>query len=98
MRREHDSIGVLAVPEEAYYGVQSLRGQENFPITGQRLHPQLIRALAEVKKAAARSNRDAGLLARDKAEAILRACDEVLAGEVVIRLTACSSKHRLDMF
>ena len=80
MRREHDSIGVLAVPEEAYYGVQSLRGQENFPITGQRLHPQLIRALAEVKKAAARSNRDAGLLARDKAEAILRACDEVIAG------------------
>lgn len=80
MRQEHDSIGTLAVPEQAYYGVQSLRGQENFPITGRRLHPQLITALAEVKKAAALCNRDAGLLDPARANAVLRACDEIIAG------------------
>ena len=82
MRTERDSIGTLEVPEEAYYGVQSLRAKQNFPITGQRLHPQMIRALAEIKKAAALCNRDAGRLAPDKAGAIVAACDEVLAGRL----------------
>lgn len=80
MRMESDSIGTMEVPKEAYYGVQALRAKQNFPITGQSLHPVFIRNLAEVKKAAAQSNRNALALPADKAEAIIRACDEVIRG------------------
>lgn len=80
MRMESDSIGTMEVPKEAYYGVQALRAKQNFPITGQRLHPAFIRNLAKVKKAAAQSNRNALALPADKAEAIIRACDEVIRG------------------
>ena len=80
MRMESDSIGTMEVPKEAYYGVQALRAKQNFPITGQRLHPAFIRNLAKVKKAAAQSNRNALALPADKAEAIIRACDEVIPG------------------
>ena len=52
MRMESDSIGTMEVPKEAYYGVQTLRAKQNFPITGQSLHPVFIRNLAKVKKAA----------------------------------------------
>ncbi len=52
-RIEHDFLGDREVPADAYYGVQTLRGAENFPITGLPLHPALIRAMAIVKKAAA---------------------------------------------
>ena len=80
MRMESDSIGTMEVPKEAYYGVQALRAKQNFPITGQSLHPVFIRNLAKVKKAAAQSNRNALALPADKAEAIIRACDEVIRG------------------
>ena len=68
MRMESDSIGTMEVPKEAYYGVQALRAKQNFPITGQSLHPVFIRNLAKVKKAAAQSNRNALALPADKAE------------------------------
>ena len=55
-RLEHDSIGDKQVPKEAYYGVQSLRAKENFHITGHGMHPQLIIAVAQIKKAAALTN------------------------------------------
>ncbi len=80
-RTEADSIGEKEIDINAYYGVQSLRGAENFPITGTMMHPELINALALVKKAAAMTNRDSGRMAADKAEAIMQACDEVLAGK-----------------
>lgn len=81
-RVEKDSIGVKDVPADVYYGVQSLRAAENFPITGLRMHPELIRSLACIKKAAALANREAGLLDVSRADAIVRACDEILAGRL----------------
>ena len=81
-RLEADSIGTMEVPAEAYYGVQALRAKQNFPITGTKLHPAFIRNLAQIKKAAAITNNNAGLLPEDKADAIVRACDEVIAGKL----------------
>ena len=81
-RVEKDSIGAKDVPADVYYGVQSLRAAENFPITGLRMHPELIRSLAYIKKAAALANREAGLLDASRADAIVRACDEILAGKL----------------
>uniref|UniRef100_UPI0040376611 aspartate ammonia-lyase n=1 Tax=Roseburia hominis TaxID=301301 RepID=UPI0040376611 len=80
MRLESDSIGTMEVPEEAYYGVQTLRAKENFAITGNKMHPVFIKELAKVKKACAITNRNAGSLELELAEAIIRACDEVIRG------------------
>jgi aspartate ammonia-lyase len=79
---EHDFLGDREVPVGAYYGVQTLRGAENFPITGYRIHPALIRAMAIVKKAAALANRDTGHLEPRIADAIAAAADEVIAGKL----------------
>lgn len=81
-RLESDSIGEKEIPIDAYYGVQSLRGAENFPITGVMMHSELIKALAQLKKACAMTNRDSGRLPDDKAEAIIRACDEIIEGKL----------------
>lgn len=81
-REEHDSIGTLQVPCEAYYGVQTLRALRNFPMTGQRMHPQMIANLALIKKAAAQVNAQAGLLPQPIADAIERACDDILQGKL----------------
>ena len=62
MREEHDSIGVISLPENAYYGVQSMRAKENFPMTGRLMHPYMIDALVLIKKAAAIANQRAGML------------------------------------
>ena len=80
LRTESDSIGEKGVPEYAYYGVQSLRAAENFHITGLKMHPELIRSLAFIKKAAAISNRKVGLLNEKITEAIIKACDEIIMG------------------
>ena len=79
-RLESDSIGTMEVPEDAYYGVQSLRAKKNFPITGNKMHPVFIKELAKVKKACAITNRNAGCLDAGYAEAIIRACEEVIRG------------------
>ena len=79
-RVEHDSIGSKEVPEDVYYGVQSLRAAENFHITGLTMHPEIINSLACIKKAAAITNCEIGLLEKKKASAIVKACDEILAG------------------
>ena len=79
-RVEHDSIGDKEVPADAYYGVQTLRAVENFRITGLNLHPELINSLVQIKKAAAITNCEIGLLDPKKSEAIVNACDEILAG------------------
>ena len=81
-RKEHDLLGERDVPEEALYGVQTLRALENFPITGIALRefPVLIEALAAVKEAAALANAELGLLDRDVADLIVRATQEIRAG------------------
>ena len=76
-RSEHDLLGDTDVPSDAYWGVHTLRAVDNFPITGVPVghFPDLVRALALVKQAAARANRRLGHLAPAKADAIDRACD-----------------------
>ncbi len=81
-RIEADSIGEKEINIDAYYGVQSLRAKENFPITGIPMHFELIKALAQLKRAAAMTNRDSGRLDKRKAEAIIQACDEIIAGKL----------------
>jgi len=81
-RIEADSIGVKEVPINAYYGVQSLRGCENFQITGQRLKPEFIESLAEIKKACAICNWKIGELSDEIKDAICQACDEILEGKL----------------
>ena len=77
-RLESDSIGTLEVPAEAYYGVQSLRGNLNFPITGNHMHDMQINMLAALKKASAMANHRAGVLDVKIRDAIIQACDEIL--------------------
>lgn len=79
-RMETDSLGERRVPQAAYYGIQTLRALENFPISGYRAHPLLIRAVGMVKKAAAHANGELGLLDRRRVSAIARAAVEVIAG------------------
>ncbi|MGC0333789.1 aspartate ammonia-lyase [Streptomyces sp. SAI-170] len=83
-RSEHDLLGDRDVPAEAYWGVHTLRATENFPITGTSIsaYPHLIDALAAVKEAAALANEELGLLAPEKARAIVAACQEIRAGKL----------------
>jgi aspartate ammonia-lyase len=82
-RKEHDFIGEKEIPNDVYYGVQTLRALENFNITGIRIshHPVFIKALAYVKKAAAVANHECGILPAPLKKAIVFACDEVLTGK-----------------
>ncbi len=82
VRKERDSIGERDVPEDAYYGIQTLRATENFPVSGIRARPEFIRAYAMVKKAAALANMDVGWLEPRIAEAIVSACDEILSDKL----------------
>jgi aspartate ammonia-lyase len=81
-RIEHDLLGEREVPAHHYYGIQTLRAVENFAITGITIahYPRLIRSLAYIKKAAALTNRELGLLEPRIADAIGRACDDLLNG------------------
>ncbi|HEX3940343.1 MAG TPA: aspartate ammonia-lyase [Acidobacteriaceae bacterium] len=81
LRKEKDSLGFVEVPARAYYGAQTARAVENYPISGMRAHPQLIRALGMVKRAAAEANKDLGLIEADRADAILQAAQEVIDGK-----------------
>lgn len=81
-RREKDSLGPVDVPLDAYYGAQTQRAIENYPISGYRAHPLLIRAMGMIKKAAASANRELGLLDSKRAGAIIKAADEVIRGKL----------------
>jgi aspartate ammonia-lyase len=81
-RVEKDSIGEKKITSSAYYGVQSVRAKENFQITGRRLCPEFIRNLAQIKKAAAFANHEAGPLGYRRMQAIVHACDDVIAGSL----------------
>ncbi|MEK6264410.1 MAG: aspartate ammonia-lyase [Clostridium sp.] len=81
-RVESDSCGSKNVPIEAYYGVQSLRAAENFNITGKKMHKELIVSLAQVKKATAIANNEAGLMNKKIMDAIVQASDEIIDGKL----------------
>lgn len=80
-RCERDLLGEKELNEEVYYGIQTMRAMENFPITGYPPHKSLILALAHVKKAAAQANFEVGRLNQKTCDAIVTACDEILAGQ-----------------
>ena len=80
MRIEQDSIGSLELPDGAYYGIQSGRAMQNFPLSGSAMLGEMIESLVQIKKAAARANGEAGLLEADKVAAIITACDEIIEG------------------
>ncbi len=83
-RYEHDLLGDQAVPCSAYYGVHTLRAVENFPITGTTItiYPDLIRALACIKQAAAMANHELRLLNKERRDAIVKACEEIRIGRL----------------
>src|ERR1700689_3231186 len=80
-RTEKDSLGHKEVPGHAYYGIQTARAVENFPLSGLRAHPSLIRAIAMAKEAAALANRELGLIDAKTANAIIEAAKEVQQGK-----------------
>jgi aspartate ammonia-lyase len=81
-RREQDFLGAMDIPASAYWGVHSARAVDNFPISGQTVAtmPELVRALAYVKKAAAQANAKLGVIDAARADAIQRACDDLIGG------------------
>lgn len=83
MRYEYDSLGELPIPDEAYYGIQTERGRQNFAVSGKTIghYPQFIACLAMVKKAAALTHAEIDELPKAIAEAICQAADEVIAGK-----------------
>jgi fumarate hydratase class II len=80
-RTERDSLGTVEVPADAYYGAQTQRARENFPISGDRMPRRFIEALGLIKAAAAAAHRESGAIPREKADAIERAAREVMRGE-----------------
>lgn len=81
LRIEKDFLGERTLPKKAYYGIQTLRATENFPITGYTIHPALIQAMGVVKKAAALGNMEVNLLKTDIGNAIVEAAQEVIEGK-----------------
>ncbi|HEX6467424.1 MAG TPA: aspartate ammonia-lyase [Terriglobales bacterium] len=80
-RKEKDSLGYKELPANVYYGVQTARAVENYPISGMRAHPTLIRAFGMVKRAAAEANKALGLVDARRAGAIIAAAQEVIDGK-----------------
>lgn len=81
VRKEKDSLGFVEVPSRAYYGAQTARAVENYPISGLHAHTQLIRAFGMVKRAAAEANRELGLIDDQRAAAIIQSAQEVIDGK-----------------
>lgn len=82
MRREEDFIGKVSVPDGAYYGSFTARAEGNFRLSGMKVHPELISAVAVIKKCAAMANMELGKLDKRTGEAIAKAADEVIAGKL----------------
>ncbi len=82
-RKEHDFIGELEIPDNVYYGVQTFRAVDNFQMTGRKLrdYPFFVKAFAQIKKAAVLANKEVGVIDADKADALAKAADRVIAGE-----------------
>jgi aspartate ammonia-lyase len=82
-RREIDSLGERLIPKDAYYGIQTLRAIENFPVSGIKEPTEFTKAYVLIKKAAATANMQLGCLDQEKAKAIIAACDEVVSGKLL---------------
>ena len=82
MRKETDALGEMLLPDEVYYGIQTERNRQCLAITDDPLaaYPAFIKAVAQVKKACALTNKEIGALDAGKADAIMRACDEMADG------------------
>jgi len=80
MRKEKDSLGEMEIPADAYYGIQTQRAKENFPVSGRHESPELIKAYIIVKKAAVITNMELGAIDMERGQAILKAVDMVLEG------------------
>src|SRR6266851_3624186 len=80
-RTEKDSLGTKQIPANVYYGIQTARAVENYPISGMRAHPTLIRAFGMVKQAAAEANKDLGLVDEKRVNAIIQAAKDVQTGK-----------------
>jgi len=93
VRIERDTLGDVAVPDDALWGAQTQRAIENYPVSGLREHPIFIRAFVLLKKAAALANRELGAMEPAIADAIVKACDELLANEAKYR-----DQFRVDVF
>ena len=79
-RLEKDSLGTKEIPADVYYGIQTYRAVQNFPVSGLKAHPRFVDSFVMIKKAAALANaKDAGLPPKSR-DAIVQACDEVLGG------------------
>jgi fumarate hydratase class II len=81
VRIEYDSLGEVLVPEDALWGAQTQRAVENFPVSGLRMSPHFIKALAVIKQASARVNVELGRLSPDIGDAICKVCDEIIDGQ-----------------
>src|SRR5438270_13157643 len=81
LRLEKESIGTKEIPADVYYGSQTARAIENYPISGMKAHPTLIRAFGMVKQAAAEANKSLGLVDDKRADAIIQAAKEVVDGK-----------------
>ena len=81
-RIEKDTMGNVEVPAEKYWGAQTQRSKDNFKIGGQKMPDEIIKAFAYLKKAAALTNAELGVLAKEKAELIAQVCDEILNGKL----------------
>ncbi len=79
-RVEKDLLGEKKVPVKSYYGIHTVRAMENFPLSERRVSTELVRALAQVKRAAAQANSELGYLSAEKANAIIGACNEIVVG------------------
>ncbi|GJQ58459.1 MAG: aspartate ammonia-lyase [Candidatus Scalindua sp. AMX11] len=80
-RIERDTLGEAQVPIDCYYGVQTVRALENFPISGIRPHPKFTKSMVYIKKAAAKVNNELGCLSKERSEMIIQAADRILKGE-----------------
>ena len=103
VRIERDTFGNIEVPADQLWGAQTQRSLQNFKISGERMPRELVRALAQVKRAAAQVNADLGVLAKDKAQAIIAAADEVIAGKhdaefpLVVWQTGSGTQSNMNM-
>jgi len=82
-RKEIDPLGERSIPKDAYFGIQTLRATENFPVSGIKAPMPFIKAYVLIKKSAAAANAQVGCLEEKKAKAIIQACNEVLAGKLL---------------
>ncbi|MBQ2136426.1 MAG: aspartate ammonia-lyase [Selenomonas sp.] len=81
MRKEHDFLGELEIPDDVYYGVQTTRAIDNFKITGQKIDSDFVQAYAKVKKATIIANMATGRMPKEVGEPLIQAADEIIAGK-----------------